>query len=76
MPRTKPYFYLVDGLTDDRARIIHKGLSIIGDIAEVQVDVTRSMVRIQGYRDVQDQVKLACDVAGAHFRSRATRRNM
>ena len=71
MPRAKPFYYLVDGLTDENARIIKKGLDIIADIKEVQVSVGRSMVETMAFRDVEEQVRLACDVASVHFRARA-----
>ena len=71
MPRAKPYYYLVDGLTDEKALIIKKGLDVIVDVKEVQVSVGRSMVETLAFRDVEEQVRLACDVASVHFRSRA-----
>ncbi len=71
MPRAKPFYYLVDGLTDEKANIIKKGLEVIADVSEVQVSVGRSMVETLAFRDVEDQVRLACDVASVHFRARA-----
>lgn len=71
MARAKPFFYLVDGLTDEKAHIIRKGLEIIADVSEVKVSVGRSMIETVAFRNVEDQVRLACDVAGVHFRARA-----
>ena len=71
MARPKPYFYLIDGLNDENAPIIKKGLQVVGDIQEVQVSVRRSMIEALAYRDVEDHIRLACDVAGVHFRARA-----
>ena len=71
MPRAKPYYYLVDGLTEESARVVKKGLDVISDIKEVQVSVARSMVETLSFRDIEDQVRLACDVAGVHYRARA-----
>lgn len=68
-PRT--YHYLVDGLTDDKAVILHKSLSIVPDVKSVRVSVGRSTIEIEARRDLADQVQLACDVAGVHFRTRA-----
>jgi hypothetical protein len=73
MARAKLYYYLVDGLTTDNAAIMKKGLDTIGDIKEVHVSVGRSMVEALAYRDVEDQVRLACKVAHVQFRSRAKR---
>lgn len=71
MPRAKRFYYLVDGLTDENATIIKRGLDVIPYIKEVQVSVGRSMVETLTFRDVEDQVRLACKVAGVHFRARA-----
>lgn len=71
MPRAKPFFYLVDGLTSESAAVIKKGLDVVGDIKEVNVSVARSMVEALAFRDVEDQVRLACKVANVHFRARA-----
>jgi len=71
MARAKPYFYLVDGLTADSALIIKKGLDVIAEITEVNISVSRSMIEAHAFRDVEDQVRLACKVAKVHFRARA-----
>ena len=71
MPRAKPFYYLVDGLTDEKAHIIKLGLDVIADVKEVQVSVGRNMIETLAFRDVEDQVRLACDVADVHFRTRA-----
>ena len=47
------------------------GLQVIADITDIQVSVGRSMIETLAYRDVEDQVRLACDVAGVIFRARA-----
>ena len=71
MPRAKPYYYLVDGLTDEKALIMKRSLGIVADIKEVQVSVGRNMVEVLAFREVEDRVRLACDVAGVRFRIRA-----
>lgn len=71
MPRAKQYYYLVDGLTDESAQIVRRGLAVVGDVTDVQVSVGRSMVEVLAYRDVEAQVRLACDVAGITYRARA-----
>jgi len=71
MPNGRWYYYLVDGLTDGTAAIIRKGLAIIPDIRETQVSVAQSMIEVRASRDVEAQVRVACDVAGIKFRTRA-----
>jgi len=71
MPRAKQFYYVIDGLDDESALVIKKGLSVVGDVKDVQVNVGRGMAEVQAYRDVEAQVRLACDVAGVTFRTRA-----
>lgn len=71
MAKPKPYYYLVDRLTDGKADIIRKGLLVIRDIASVNVSVAQSMVEVISFRDVESEVKLACDVAQVTYRTRA-----
>ena len=71
MPRAKPFFYLVDGLNDEKALVMKKGLDLVADVKEVQVSAARGMVEVLATRDVEASVRVACDVAGVHFRARA-----
>ena len=71
MPRAKPYYYLVDKLTADKADILDRSLRTVADIAEVNISVGRSMIEVSAYRDVEAQVRLACDVAKVIYRTRA-----
>jgi hypothetical protein len=71
MPRAKPFYYLVDGLTDEKALLIKRGLGVVADVKGVEVNVGRNMIEALAFRDVEDQVRLACDVAKVHFRTRA-----
>ena len=70
MPPGKLYHYLIDGLTQAKADIIVKGLAVIPGVGEVTVDVAKSMVEARALKDIEPQVRLACDVAGAKFRTR------
>jgi hypothetical protein len=67
------YVYLVDGLTDERAAVMRNSLGIVGEIATVQIAASRSMIEVEASRDVEDQIRVACDVAGVHFRTRIRR---
>jgi hypothetical protein len=42
----------------------------LDEVEGVDVSVSRSTVRIRSKRDLEDQVKLACDVAGVKYRTK------
>jgi hypothetical protein len=70
MPPGKLYHYLIDGLTQEKADIIVKGLAVVPGVGTVVVDLGKSMVEARALKDIEPQVRLACDVAGAVFRTR------
>lgn len=73
MFKSKPFYYLVDKLDADAAEILRKALTAIPGIENVKVSVNRGMVEIGAKRDMADQVRIACEVAGALYRTRIQR---
>lgn len=69
----KQFCYIVDGLTEEKAALLRKSLAIVSAITKAQVDVSRSTVEVEARRDVADEVRVACDVAGVRFRTRLRR---
>jgi hypothetical protein len=69
----KSYFYIIDGLGTDSAAVLKKSLSIVSDIKSVAIDPGRGTVELKAFRDVEDNVRVACDVAGVTFRTRLKR---
>jgi hypothetical protein len=67
----RKFHYLVDGMTEESAVVLRKSLTIIPDVKTVHVSPGRSMIEVEARRDVADQVRLACEVAGVHYRTRA-----
>ncbi len=70
MPRGKRYAYIVDGLTAEKGQVIEKGLKAIPDIFAVGVSPSRGLIEVQARKDVEDQIRIACDIAKARFRTK------
>ena len=66
----KVFRYLVDGLTEEKAVVVRKGLSVVSAIRSAIVDVGRGTIEAESSRDVEQDVRVACDVAGIRFRTR------
>ena len=64
------YRYVVDMLTPENAEIIARSLRVIPDISGVAVHPRRGTVEIKARRDMQQLVRMACDIAEARFRTR------
>lgn len=70
MPRGKRYAYIVDGLTPEKGEIIAKGLRAVPDVFEVDVLPNRGVVQVRARKDVEDQIRIACDIAKTRFRTK------
>lgn len=70
MARSKLHEYLVDGLTEENAPVLQKGLDAIPKIEEVAIIPRQNLVRIRSKGDVTEQVKIACDIADTTFRTK------
>ncbi|HUX13674.1 MAG TPA: hypothetical protein VMW87_11645 [Spirochaetia bacterium] len=71
MSKSRSFYYIVDKLTADRAEVIRKGLNAITGVDGVKVSVNRGMVEVTARKDLEAQVRIACEVAGAVYRTRA-----
>jgi hypothetical protein len=49
---------------------MEKGLRAIPDIYEVVVSPNRGVVEVRARKDVEDQIRIACDIAKARFRTK------
>jgi hypothetical protein len=72
MARSKIHEYLIDGLTEENAQLIHKGLDAVLQIEQVWVIPRQNLVRVKSKGDVTDKVKIACDIAKTRFRTKVT----
>jgi len=70
MFKSKVRSYLVDGLTEERAEAMAASLRGLSEVEGVDVSVSRSTVRVKSRRELEDQVKLACNVAGVKYRTK------
>ncbi len=68
MAKGKEYGYLLDGLNPERAEIIKRALQAIPEIKSISIQPSQGTIRLIASRDPEQQVKLACEVAGCVYR--------
>ncbi len=68
MAKSKQYSYIIDGLSSDKGEKIKKALQNISEIKSITVSVQNGTVDLISSKDVETEVKYACDIAGASFR--------
>lgn len=70
MARSKVHEYLVDGMTEQNAEVIRKGLDALSTVEQVWVNPRQNLVRVRAKGDVTEQLQIACDIAKARFRTK------
>lgn len=68
-------YYLLDNLTKQNASLLQSSLKIVPDISSAVADVAKGLLQVQARTDVEEQVKLACDVAGILYRTKLKKRD-
>jgi hypothetical protein len=70
MARTKKQYFIVDNLDKESGEVIKKSLSALPDVSGIRYDLQKGMIEVEAGKDMEAQVKLACDVSGTTFRIR------
>jgi hypothetical protein len=71
----KSYYYLIDNLTGENALKISKALKAVSDVLDSKASPSQGVLEVKATRDVEAQVKMACEIAGATFRTRMSRKS-
>jgi acyl dehydratase len=70
----KSFYYLIDNLTSEKAVKISKALQAVAEVLEAKASPSQGVLEVRATRDVEAQVKIACEIAGTTFRTRMSRR--
>jgi hypothetical protein len=76
MAKINRFFYLVDKLDSRSTAVMEKSLNMIPEIHSVSISPKQGLVEVYAKKDVEDQVKLACDVAGSIFRTKIKKKEL
>ncbi len=74
MGKSKTYSYIIDGLSSDNGKKIKKALQNIPDIKSITVNIHSGTLDLISAKDMETEVKYACDIAGASFRVKINRK--
>lgn len=74
MPRTKTYYYLIDNLTPETGEVMKRALQPTSSIESITLRIREGLLEVIAERDVEDVVKIACDIAGTRFRIKVKKR--
>jgi hypothetical protein len=70
----KSFYYLIDNLTTEKAQIITRALKAVSGVEDAKASPTQGIVEVKAGRDVEAQVRMACDIAGTTFRTKMSRK--
>jgi hypothetical protein len=65
----------LDNLTKQNASVVQNSLKTVPSISSAVVDIPQGLLQVQAKGDVEEEVKLACDVAGVLFRTKVKKRD-
>lgn len=68
-------YYLLDNLTKQNAAVLQNSLKIVPAISSAVTDVPQGLLQVQAKSDVEEEVKLACGVAGVLYRTKIKKRD-
>jgi hypothetical protein len=69
----RSFYYLIDNLTSEKAVKINKALHAVTDVLETKANPSQGVLEVKATRDVEPEVKMACEIAGTTFRTRMSR---
>ncbi len=76
MFKPKTYYYLIDSLNDRTADILKKALATVSSIVGVNIDVSSGIMIIKAGKDVEVNVKAACNAAGTTLRTKLKKKDL
>jgi len=76
MARTKTYYYLIDNMTPDKAVVMKRALQTVSSIHSITMRPSEGIIEVIASRDVEDSIKIACDIAQTIFRIRIKSRKL
>lgn len=68
------YFYLIDKLDQEKAAKLKMALLSSDEVKDVRVRIQSGIVQIKAKRSMEEEVAMACSVAGCEFRTRISRK--
>ncbi len=68
MGKLKTHTYIVDKLTEESGEKIKKALRSVDVIKSITIRPEEGTVEIISEKDLETELKIACDIAGAVFR--------
>ena len=76
MARSKTYYYLVDNLTSEKAGILKSALLSISAVKGVSIKIDAGLVTLDAVKDIETELRMACDVAGTIYRMKVSRKQL
>ena len=70
MARTKSFYYIIDNLTAERGEAIRESLKALSEVDDARYSLQQGFFEVRAKKDVEAQLRLACDMFGAGFRTK------
>ncbi|MBI9102940.1 MAG: hypothetical protein JEY99_11025 [Spirochaetales bacterium] len=74
MARNKIYTYLIDSLNMGNAESLKLAIKSVPSVEEVFIKVKSGVIEVTSKKDVEQEIAMACTVAGCALRTRVSMR--
>jgi hypothetical protein len=76
MAKIRSFYYLVDRLDRNIAADIRSALGTISAIESINMRLDENIIEVQSHRDVEEQLTMACIVAGTTYRTKVNKKDV
>ncbi len=76
MAREKSYFFIIDGLTTDKAVFFKRGLLELSIVVDVKINIRSGLVEVISTKKIEEAVQTCCDLAGLQMRTQVSRKEL
>ncbi|GAG84135.1 unnamed protein product [marine sediment metagenome] len=76
MAKIRTFYYLVDSLDRSIAADIRSALDTISGIESINMRLNENIIEVHSLRDVEEQLTMACIVAGTTLRTKVKKKDI
>lgn len=76
MRKPKQYYFLIDNLNENSAVKLKQSLKEISFITNLKTSLSAGILEVTAKQNPEDQVKMACKIAGCGFRTAVNRKQL
>lgn len=74
--KSKAFLYVIDGLVHEKVDKLRMALQSIETITNIKIDVRSGLVELGAKTNPEQQLKIACEIAGCKLRTEVKKKHL